>query len=403
MNILFLTLAKIDNIEERMIYQFLMKEFVKNGHLVYIVCPLERRFKTKTHLYESDGAIILRVKTLNIQKTNVIEKGIGTLIIGQQFMSAINKYWSDVKFDLVTYSTPPITIIKVIDWVKKKYGAKTYLQLKDIFPQNALDLGMLTKTGIKGIIYQIFRNKEKKLYQLSDYIGCMSPANVEFVIKHNLEVNPKKVELCPNSFDLSNRIDYSMDREEIRRKYRLPLDKIIFIYGGNLGKPQGVPFLVKCLDANKNRKDCHFLVVGSGTDYNIVEDWYKNNKNTSVSLHKLLPKEDYDKLVQACDVGLIFLDYRFTIPNYPSRLLSYLENRMPVIACTDNNSDVGPIAENEGYGFYCPSNNVVAFTDCVNKMIQSDIKIMGEKGYHFMEEMYQPINTYNAIMNHFND
>lgn len=403
MKILFLTLAKIDNIDERMIYPFLMKEFVKNGHNVYIVCPLERRFKTKTHLYESDGAKILGVKTLNIQKTNVIEKGIGTLLIEKQFMNAINRYLSDVKFDLVTYSTPPITIVKVVDWVKKKYGAKTYLQLKDIFPQNALDLGMLTKSGIKGFLYQIFRNKEKKLYQLSDYIGCMSPANVEFVIKHNPEVNPLKVELCPNSFDISTRPDYSLEREIIRNKYKLPLNKIIFIYGGNIGKPQGAKFLVDCLEANKDRNDCHFLVVGSGTDSHIIENWYESNRPKSVSMHKLLPKDDYDKLVQACDVGLIFLDYRFTIPNYPSRLLSYLENKMPLIACTDTNSDVGLIAENEGYGFYCPSNDVVPFTDCVNKMLQSDIRIMGEKGYHYMEENYQPINTYNAIMNHFND
>ena len=60
--------------------------------------------------------------------------------------------------------------------------------LKDIFPHNAVDLGMIQKTGIKSIIYKYFRNVEKKLYKISDYIGCMSQANVDYVLKHNPEV-----------------------------------------------------------------------------------------------------------------------------------------------------------------------------------------------------------------------
>ena len=92
-----------------------------------------------------------------------------------------------MKFDLVLYSTPPITLQKAVSYVKNRDGAATYLLLKDIFPQNALDLGMLKKTGVKGLFYRYFKNKEIKLYVVSDYIGCMSEANVEFLLKHNPE------------------------------------------------------------------------------------------------------------------------------------------------------------------------------------------------------------------------
>lgn len=83
----------------------------------------------------------MKVKTLNIQKTNLIEKGVGTLLLEYQYQQAIHTYWKDVKFDLILYSTPPITFNKVIASLKIRYGAKTYLLLKDIFPQNAVDLG----------------------------------------------------------------------------------------------------------------------------------------------------------------------------------------------------------------------------------------------------------------------
>ncbi len=121
----------------------------------------------------------------------------------------------------------------------------------------------------------------------------------------------------------------------------------------------------------------------------------------SVSLMGRLPKEDYDLLVQSCDVGLIFLDHRFTIPNYPSRLLSYLEYKMPVICATDRNTDIGSIAEANGYGYWCESVNPDDFTALVDKMLASDRTAMGQRGYDFLLHNYLVAHTYNAIMKHF--
>lgn len=408
MNIIFLTLFSFSDISLRNIYTDLMRKFRDEGHDVYIVTPYERRMGKPTSLNESDGVHILNVRTLNIQKTNIVEKGLGTLLIENQYKAAIKKYLGDVSFDLITYSTPPITFTNVVKYLKKKNSnAITYLQLKDIFPQNAVDIGMMSKSGVKGLFYKFFRNKEKKLYAVSDYIGCMSPANVEFLLKHNPEVSADRVEVAPNSIELVNKVmepgQEKAERYYIKNKYELPTDKPIFIYGGNLGKPQGIDFLVKCLDANKHRTDCYFVVVGSGTHYKIISDWYDQNKNANVKVMQSLPKADYDLLVKHCDVGLIFLDHRFTIPNYPSRLLSYLENKMPVLCATDSNTDMGRIAEENGYGYWCESNSVEAFSSILGKMIRSDRKTMGEKGYQFLKENYLVEHTYNAIMKHFGE
>ena len=115
---------------------------------------------------------------------------------------------------------------------------------------------------------------------------------------------------------------------------------------------------------------------------------------------KGLPKEDYDMLVRSCDVGMIFLDHRFTIPNYPSRLLSYLENKMPVLCATDVNTDIGKIAEDNGYGYWCESVKPEDFTALVDKMLASDRRAMGERGYEFLKQNYLVEHTYNAIMRH---
>lgn len=403
MRLIFLTMSNLQDVAEPGIYMDLMRKFRDEGHDVCIVSPRERRSGKKTHLDVVDRVRILGVRTLNLQKTNVVEKGIGQLLVERQFMRAIRKHLDDGPFDLILYSTPPITFSKVIKNLKMSNpSAKTYLLLKDIFPQNAVDLGMLSEKGLKGLLYSFFRKKEKRLYALSDHIGCMSPANVRYVLEHNPEIAAERVEVAPNSCEIRETATLSdAQRIAIRQKYNLPTDRPVFIYGGNLGKPQGIPFLIQCLNANANRVDCHFVVIGNGTEYGKMKTWYDGKQPKSVSLFKSLPKEEYDQLVRACDVGLIFLDYRFTIPNYPSRLLPYLMERKPVIAATDSNSDIGSIAVQNGYGLWCPSNDVAAFTGCVEKMLSADLDAIGAAGYRFYLENYTVEHTYNAIMKHF--
>lgn len=395
MNILFLSLSRFDDINVRGIYSDLMREFISRGNNVYIASPTERRFGKKTYLIKSEHCQILKIKTLNIQKTNVIEKGIGTLMLESQFDKAIKKYWGEVRFDLVLYATPPITFNRVIEGIKKRCGAKSYLMLKDIFPQNAVDLGMM-KEG--SFLHKMFRKKEERLYEISDKIGCMSPANCEYVIKHNTELDPNKVELCPNAMipveipELSDN-----EKKELLSKLDISTDKNLYIYGGNLGKPQGVDFLLKVLETNEKRLDSYIIIVGSGTEYLKIEKWFSSNSPKNSKLLSALPKNEYDKLVSACNVGLIFLDPHFTIPNFPSRLLSYLENAMPVLLATDVNTDMGRIAEKEGFGLWCESGDLERFIQNMDKMTREDIREMGNKGYDFLINNYTVEKVANII------
>ena len=404
MNILFLTMSSgMAKISESGIYTDLMRKFRNEGHDVYIIHPNERRTGRPTEMIFENGVHSLGVKTLNVTKTNIIEKGIGQLLLEYQFNRALSKYFKDVKFDIILYSTPPITFNKVIKSAKARANknAYTYLLLKDIFPQNAVDLGMMTKSGLKGLLYKMFRQKEEELYCISDYIGCMSPANVKYVLAYNPEVPAEKVEVAPNSYDIPSRPSMLKEEmEKVRSKYALPTDKPVFIYGGNMGKPQGIPFLVECMKAVKDRSDCHFVIVGNGTEYPKLEAFVNDYKPKAVSLFRSLPKSDYDKLASSCDVGLIFLDYRFTIPNYPSRLLPYLMEKKPILAVTDPNCDTGALAEENGYGLYCPSNSVEKFVESVDKLLSSDRKQMGERGYQFFLDNYTSEHTYQAIVKH---
>lgn len=399
MNVLFLTIGRLDNIEDNGIYTDLLRQFRDNGHSVYVVSPREKRFNKPTEYMNENGVHFLRVKIGNITKTNVIEKGISTVMIETVFLQAIRKHIKHVRFNLVIYSTPPITFEKVIRFIKIRDNAKTYLLLKDIFPQNAVDLNMFNK---KNPIYWYFRCKEKRLYENSDHIGCMSRANVNYILQYNPDISPDIIEVCPNSIEPIT-IEHDDNKlKMIRNKYKIPLNKTVFIYGGNLGKPQGIDFLIECLKANTTNQNVHFIVVGSGTEIDKLKNYFAKNNPVNAQLFSQLPKDDYEILANSCDVGLIFLDKRFTIPNFPSRILSYMQASMPVLATTDVNTDIGKVIEEGQFGYWCESSNVEAFNQRVEQLCDADLRIqMGVNARNYLEDKYTAKHSYEIIMKHF--
>ena len=402
MNVLFLSLS-FSTANHTSFYEDFLRKFSQNGHHVYVACANEKRSTEKDGLEMLGGLSVLRIRTGNITgNISLIEKGLSTLTIDSLFLKAVIKEYGDIPFDLIMYPTPPITLVNTISAMKKRTGAKTYLLLKDIFPQNAVDLGMMSTTGPKRALYEFFRRKEKKLYRISDYIGCMSQANVDYVINHNPEVNPQKVEVCPNCVRVEDEMPNLMERNtEVRVKYGIPRDSVIFIYGGNLGKPQGIDFLVQCLEKEKDNKKAFFLIIGAGTEYHIIHSYIEHNSPSNVLLLDYLPKDEYQAIADQCDVGMIFLDHRFTIPNFPSRLLTYLKAAMPVLVVTDPVSDMGHIAETNGFGKWCESNDLDGFSEAVSVLVSSDRAEMGKKGWRFLKENYSLENSYNIVIDHF--
>lgn len=401
MNILFISLVQIDSLEDRGIYHDLLRVFRKEGHQVTVICPVERRTKLPTRLMSKEGFTVLQVRTLNVQKTNLIEKGIATVSLFFFFKQAIKRYLSNKRFDLILYTTPPITLTRLISHFKKNNKAKTYLLLKDIFPQNAVDMGMI-KGG--GLLHQYFKWQEKKLYRLSDRIGCMSPANVAYLKTHHPEISRRKLEVNPNSVELSQFEGKRVDRRSLLSHFGIPENKALFLYGGNLGKPQGVSFLLNIISAASiTTPDAFFVIVGDGTEFGHLNGWFKEHKPSNAILIQYIPREKYNQLASNCDIGLILLHPDFTIPNFPSRLLTYLEYKLPVFCMTDPVSDIGPIAEENNFGKWCLNGDLsraLELVDFFTKNRHTGIQ-MGKNGYDYLTRYYDVNLSYLKIISLF--
>lgn len=390
----------MEDINQRGIYTDLVRELSERGINVYVVSPRQKREKLPTELLNEGNINIIKVRTGNITSTqSFIEKGTSTIMIEYQYLKAIKKYFENIKFDMVMCSTPPITFNKILKYFKTKQKSKTYLILKDIFPQNAVDIGVMKKGGL---FWRYFRNEEIKLYKNSDIIGCMSRGNMEYILEHNNYIKKDKVEIFPNAIKPLARVEKREKNIEIFKKYNIPLDSTLFVYGGNLGKPQGIDFLLEVSDNFYKVKNGHLLIVGSGTEYGKIKEHIEKNKPKKVSLFKRLPKEEYDKLIGSADVGLIFLDRKFTIPNFPSRLTSYMENSLPILAATDKNTDLKDVLRESESGFWCESGDVNSFIEYAQRLsIDSELRTkMGLNGRIYLEENYDITKTIDILVKH---
>lgn len=210
------------------------------------------------------------------------------------------------------------------------------------------------------------------------------------------------MEICPNSIEPHNINKNETTISETKEKYGIPANKTVFIYGGNLGKPQGIDFLIDCIRSNEQQTNAYFVIAGSGTEYKKLEKFFAEEKPNNAKLLGQLPRVDFENLTNSSDVGLIFLDHRFTIPNFPSRMLSYMQASIPILAASDSNTDVGSVIEQGGFGYWCESTNVSNFNQLVQKLCNPEIrKQMGANARTYLENHYTARHSYEIIMKHF--
>jgi glycosyltransferase involved in cell wall biosynthesis len=246
--------------------------------------------------------------------------------------------------------------------IHKKEGQSTDLSDTERYLSSKReDLGMIKSE----LVFKYFRKKEQQLYDISDRIGCMSQGNIDYVLKHN-KVPKEKLEILYNWKKLSNLP--LIDKEEIKKSYGLE-GKFVAFFGGNIGYAQELEFLIELAECYKTRDDIVFLIVGKGVMKPKIENLVKEKQLQNVRFIDYLLRDEYEKLLRAADVGLINLSRKFTIPNIPSKAVSYMEAGIPILAATDKNTDFGKMIEDIGAGLWCETGDIQKYKENLEKLL----------------------------------
>lgn len=354
----------------------LIDTIAAHGHEVTVITPKERKYSPQEKIEKWGNITTLQFRCLNFRgKVNAIEKGISTLSLGFQYLHAIKKYFNGVSYDMVVYTTLPITYKPVLKYLKKKYGTFCYLQQKDFFPQSAVDLGMLKKGSLP---YKLFRKIEIGLFRASDKIGVISSRNVEYILRENPYLDHDVAEYCPNGITPTPIEIVRRKKEDsckMKDKLGIPKDAVVFIYGGNISRAQGVEFIQDMFTALASNPipNTYFLMIGSGNGYEPLKKHVESLGLNNVRFFELLPKKEFDEILPVADVGMVFLDKRFTIANIPSRTLAHMDMEQAIVSATDSFTDYKELVENNQLGLWCETGDTETMLKNLRKLAEDKV------------------------------
>lgn len=374
MNILFVFFT-LPHLSQSSMYSDIVNEFKKNGHNVLPMAPLISD-SSKSYISSENQIEVLRVKTLDVFSKNLFVKGFANLLLSYQYKNAFTLFWKNRHIDLVVVATPSVMFADFIVDIKKSKASKVYLMQKDIFPQNAVDLGFMKK---KSLMYNFFKKNECKLLTAADIIGCTSPGNINYFLRNYSFLDKKKVQLLYNNSKLFNRLDvFKIDNNDFS-------DMFTVVFGGNMGKPQQLENVLNLAKRTQNFKDILFIVIGKGTEIGKLKDLASQMGVYNLKFIDSLSREKYFKLISSCNLGLISLHQDFTVPNTPMKLNDYLNAGIPVLASIDRGNDLGELLIQNKMGKY-------AYSDSPEMLFEQFVKLyndrelcvkLGKNGYNF--------------------
>ncbi|MBO4374594.1 MAG: glycosyltransferase family 4 protein [Lachnospiraceae bacterium] len=403
MRVLFL--FQTFSFERSTIYLDLIEEMRDRGHAVTVIAGTTDR-ELPDGLHKEDGVDVVYLKLADQFGAGKIKKGLIQLYMAPLMIALIRKYLWKKKFDVIAYPTPPVTLAPVVKKCREHFNCITYLMLKDIFPQNAVDIGLMSKDGLA---YKYFKKLERVLYENSKKIGCMSEGNIAYLKEHEPWIPDGVIEYFPNTVKVKedrgdrgtvllspsgqNRSDVSDDQKETKGPSPC-LPCLRFMFGGNMGKPQGIGFLLegikKAADVPE-LKDICFDFIGDGTESRKIEEFIEKNGLKNLTYRRGVDRDTYEEILKGSDIGIISLSEEFTIPNYPSRILSYMQLAKPVLAITDRVTDMKDlILEKASCGWWTPSGDAESFIETLKAILneKASLQQKGLNGRKYLEENF---------------
>lgn len=325
-----------------------------------------------------EGIRVVRVKTLSRYQANYFIRGIAELILPYLFYRAARKVVLH-KIDVVIAYSPPLTLSVVAKKIKKRDHAIYVLNVQDIFPQNAIDLGIIKNSAFK----HFYEMLERMAYAYADKITVHSSHNRNFLIDKK-KVLPEKVYTIFNWIDLKPYQKIKQRTGRFRDCYGLQ-DKFIFLFAGVMGPSQGLDFLVEVACRVKPFRDIAFLLVGGGSALDSTRTLVEQRQAINVFFQPFISQEEYPELVKDADVGVVCLSSLNKTPVVPGKLMGYMAAAIPVVAWLNKESDGHAIIQEAQCGYSVVSDNIEKAVNIVERVYREkdQLSYLGANGFRY--------------------
>ncbi|HCM64416.1 MAG TPA: glycosyltransferase WbuB [Morganella sp. (in: Bacteria)] len=312
------------------------------GYTITVITPDDKQ-KSKLSYDILDGINIWRFRNGKIKGANKISRALNETLLSFNAWSAIKNRINKNTFDAIIYYSPSIFFGSLIKKIKTRCNCKSYLVLRDLFPQWVIDSGMIRKNSL---IAHYFRYFEKMSYQQADTIGLMSKKNIEAYKNSDRTNEIYNVSVLRNWAKLHP----SYSKSHYRNKLKLE-NKIIYFYGGNIGHAQDMSNLMRLAKNMQSFEDAHFLFVGQGDEVELINSLAKQWKLKNFTFLPSVSQDEFRELLSEVDIGLFSLAKNHSTHNFPGKLLGYMVQSLPILGSVNTGNDLLPIVNNAHAGF----------------------------------------------------
>lgn len=317
------------------------------GHSVTVLAPSDA-VRSPFEIRTEENLRIVRVRGPRIKGASRWLRAVHEERLSTRLWRRARPFLESERFELIVYYSPTIFFGRLVARLKRLWHCPAYLVLRDIFPQWAVDAGVLRK----GLVWRFFRHREIQQYDAADIIGVQSPGNLEYFEtqmvggRYRLEVlyNWTSLEEAPPS-------------ASVLRARIGATDEAIFFYGGNIGVAQDMDNLLRLALAFPPQPRALFVFVGDGSEVGRLQRKIARERIDNIRLLPAVDQSSYLSMLKEADVGLVSLDRRLRTQNFPGKTLGYMGASLPILASLNPGNDLAALLTDTGAGFCALNGN----------------------------------------------
>lgn len=367
-------------------------EFIAKGFNVDVFTPAGN-ISRKLIYDKIDEVNVYRFRTGVIKNTSMLRRGINETLLSVNAFLNIDKKILDKHYQMIIYYSPSIFLSGIVAYLKWKNKAFTFLVLRDFFPQWIIDNKLISR---KSPIAHYFRFFEKINYKVADVIGIQSEKNISFFKQNNSSSH--KISLLYNWAKLG---DFPSGSNSYREKLGLQ-DKVIFLYGGNIGIAQDMDNLIRLAKRMDPYENAHFLFVGEGDEVDKILHAINSNFLSNITYLPPLSQDEFKILLTEVDIGLFSLCKSHLSHNFPGKILGYMVNKLPILGSVNPGNDLKGIIEEFNAGYITINGqDEELYTNAVKLLNDSALRIkIGENARGLLLDKFTVESAANAILSY---
>jgi len=368
----------------------LAHELSRQGHEVLVLVP-GQDVPGGWCLEVTTGPTILRVSAPKTKDVGLIRRTLAEALLPFALLFGL---WRSAVMtpprDGIVWYSPTIFLGPLVFWLKRRWACPTYLILRDLFPDWAVDAGVMKR----GWVYSFFKAVERFQYRQADVIGVQTPSNVDIVLRDApigsaVEVLHNWLSHSPvSTVEGAHPALSGFDRRKI------------FVYAGNMGLAQGLDAFVELAARLSWREDLAFLLIGRGSEQEKLRKKAVAMGLKNIRVEDQVPQAELSVLLTGCYAGIIALHPAHATHNIPGKLLTYLQAGLPILARINRGNDMHRLLLDEGIGESVIGDSLEQLVEATLSLVdRSDERLaMSQRGKALATRLFSPAAAATQIV-----